>query len=114
GQGIGGIDAIKAGGAATNYAHHITIEGCTITNHDGGETNQQIVGISTKIVTWDWVIRKNVIDGAGTGLYLGNSDGTRAFIGGLIEGNLFRKTLGYNAQIKYQLHRQQADVPEVP
>ncbi|MBK8995908.1 MAG: hypothetical protein IPM35_09200 [Myxococcales bacterium] len=114
GQGIDGVDAIKAGGQATNYAHHIGIEGCTITGHDAGETNQQIVGISTKIVAWDWVIRGNVIDGAGTGAYLGNSDGTRAFIGGLIEGNLFKKTLGYNMQVKHQLHRQQADVPSVP
>ena len=114
GQDIDGVDAIKAGGQATNFAHHISIEGCTITGHDGGLTNQQTVGISTKIVAWDWVIRGNVIDGAGTGAYLGNSDGTRAFIGGLIEGNLFKKTLGYNMQIKHQLHRQQADVPSVP
>lgn len=114
GQDIDGVDAIKAGGQATNFAHHITIEGCTIRGHDGGETNQQIVGISTKIVTWDWVIRGNVIDGAGTGAYLGNSDGTRAFIGGLIEGNLFKKTLGYSMQIKHQLHRQESDVPSVP
>jgi hypothetical protein len=114
GQDIAGIDAIKAGGQATNWAHNITIENCTITGHDGGETSQQTVGISTKIVAWDWVIRGNVIDGAGTGAYLGNSDGTRAFIGGLIEGNLFRKTLGYNMQVKHQLHRQQADVPAVP
>jgi MYXO-CTERM domain-containing protein len=114
GQGIQDIDAIKAGGQATDFAHHITIEGCTIVGHDGNETNQQTVGISTKIVAWDWVIRGNVIDGAGTGAYLGNSDGTRAFIGGLIEGNLFKKTLGYDMQIKHQIDRQQADVPTVP
>jgi hypothetical protein len=114
GQGIDGIDAIKAGGTESDWAHHITIEGCLITNHDAGETNQQMVGISTKIVSWDWVIRKNVIDGAGTGAYLGNSDGTRAFIGGLIEGNLFRKTLGYGMQIKHQTDRGQANVPSVP
>jgi len=114
GQGIQDIDAIKAGGQAVDFAHHVTIEGCTIVGHDGGETNQQTVGISTKIVTWDWIIRGNVIDGAGTGAYLGNSDGTRAFIGGLIEGNLFKKTLGYDMQIKHQLDRQQADVPSVP
>ena len=114
GQNVDGVDAIKAGGQAKNFAHHITIEGCTITGHDANQTNQQLVGISTKIVAWDWVIRKNVIDGAGTGAYLGNSDGTRAFIGGLIENNLFKKTLGYGMQIKHQLHRQQADVPTVP
>ncbi len=114
GQGISGIDAIKAGGQATNWAHHITIQNCTITGHDGGGTSQQTVGISTKIVAWDWVVRGNLIDGAGTGAYFGNSDGTRAFIGGVIEGNLFRDTLGYNMQIKQQNDRQQADVPQVP
>lgn len=112
GQDIVGIDAIKAGGGATDWAHHITIEGCTIERHDGGTTSQQTVGISTKIVAWDWVVRNNLIDGAGTGIYLGNSDGTRAFIGGLIEHNVFRKTLGYNMEIKYQLARE--SVPGVP
>ncbi|MBX3131301.1 MAG: hypothetical protein KF718_31565 [Polyangiaceae bacterium] len=110
GQGVP-VDAIKAGGQATDWAHHITIEGCRITGHDN---SQQTVGISTKIVAWDWIVRGNVIAGAGTGAYFGNSDGTRAFIGGLIEHNLFADTLGYNMQIKYQLHRQQADVPSVP
>lgn len=114
GQDIAGIDAIKAGGPASSFAHHITIQNCTITGHDGGGTSQQTVGISTKIVAWDWIVRGNVIDGAGTGAYFGNSDGTRAFIGGLIEGNLFRDTLGYNMQIKHQLDRGQADVPSVP
>jgi hypothetical protein len=40
GLGIQGIDAIKAGGAASSFTHHITVEGCTITRHDGGKTNQ--------------------------------------------------------------------------
>ena len=47
-------------------------------------------------------------------MYFGNSDGTRAFIGGLVEGNLFRDTLGYNMQIKHQVDRGQADVSQVP
>ena len=106
------VDAIKAGGNDSNWSHHITVEGCTITNHSVGDTNQQIVGISTKIVSWDWVVRGNVIDGAGTGIYFGNSDGSAAFIGGLIEGNLFADTLGYNMQVKQQSAREQ--VPGVP
>lgn len=104
------VDAIKAGGSG--WSHHITIENCTITNHDVGQTGQQAVGISTKIVSWDWVVRGNVIDGAGTGIYFGNSDGTAAFIGGLVEGNLFLDTLGYNMQIKRQNARESA--PGVP
>ena len=114
GQDLAAIDAIKAGGNADQYSHHITVENCTIRRHDGGGAHQLTVGISTKIVSWDWVVRDNVIDGAGTGMYFGNSDGTRAFIGGIIEGNLFLSTLGYNMQIKHQLNRQQSDVPSVP
>ena len=111
------VDAIKAGGAADSVSHHITVEGCTIINHDVGQTGQQAVGISTKIVSWDWVVRGNTIGdashgGAGTGMYFGNSDGTRAFIGGVIEGNLFYDTLGYNMQIKHQLARE--SLPGVP
>jgi hypothetical protein len=112
GQDIAGIDAIKASGTAVDWAHHITIENCIILRHDGGATSQQTVGISTKVVAWDWVVRHNLIDGAGTGIYFGNSDGTRAFIGGLIEYNVFRRTLGYNMQIKHQLARE--SVPGVP
>ena len=32
--------------------------------------------------------RGNVIDGAGTGMYVGNSNGIDAFVGGLIEYSL--------------------------
>jgi hypothetical protein len=106
------VDAIKAGGAATSWSHHITIEGCLVENHDVGQTAQQAVGFSTKTVAWDWVVRGNVIDGAGTGMYFGNSDGSAAFIGGLVEGNLFLDTLGYNMQVKHQLAREAA--PGVP
>jgi len=112
GQDIAGIDAIKASGTAADWAHHITIENCIIVRHDGGATSQQTVGISTKVVAWDWIVRHNLIDGAGTGMYFGNSDGTRAFIGGLIEHNVFRRTLGYNMQVKHQLARE--SVPGVP
>jgi hypothetical protein len=51
------------------------------------------------------VIRNSVITGAGTGLYLGNSDGRAPFIGGLIEHNLVVDTIGYNLQIKHQQPR---------
>ena len=45
---------------------------------------------------WDWTIRNNVIERAGTGLYLGNSTGREPFIRGTIEGNLIRNTRGYS------------------
>ncbi len=115
GQDIPDEDAIKAGGAPTSWTHDITIEGCTILRHDGGGQSQQTDGISTKIVSWNWVIRNNVINGAGTGMYLGNSDGSAAFFGGVIENNFYESTLGYNMEIKFQVDRgQSAGVPGVP
>ena len=107
GQGVP-VDAVKAGGH-TNWAHHITLENLYIHGHGA---NQQIVGISTKCPTWDWVIRNNVIIGAGTGLYLGNSNGDDPFVGGLIENNLIGDTLGYNMQIKHQNPR--PNIPGMP
>ena len=38
-------------------------------------------------------------------MYLGNSDGSAPFIGGLIEDNLVVDTVGYNLQIKHQTAR---------
>ncbi len=96
------VDAVKAEGHA-RWAHHITLEGLVIRGHDN---NQQTVAISTKCPAWGWVIRGNVIDGAGTGVYLGNSDGRDAFVGGVIEHNLIMNTLGYNLQIKHQNKRE--------
>jgi hypothetical protein len=93
------VDAVKGEGTTGNWAHHITIANLYITNHDN---DQQDVGISTKCTAWDWVIRGNTIASAGTGLYLGNSDGTAPFVNGLIENNLVMNTVGYNMEIKQQ------------
>jgi hypothetical protein len=95
------VDAVKAEGTS-RFAHHITLERLTIVNHNH---NQQIVGISSKCPAWNWVIRGNTIVGAGTGMYLGNSDGSAPFVAGLIEDNLVADTLGYNLQVKHQKHR---------
>lgn len=95
------VDGVKCEGHA-DWAHHITLDGLRIRGHGN---NQQTVGISTKCPAWGWVIRNNVIEGAGTGLYLGNSDGRAPFIGGLIDRNLIVDTLGYNLQIKHQQPR---------
>ena len=94
------IDAVKAEGTANNWAHHITIEYLNIINYG---PSQQNVGISTKCAAWNWIIRKNRIIGAGTGMYLGNSDGTQPFVNGIIEYNYVANTIGYNIEIKHQL-----------
>ena len=100
-QGIDGAFGISAQGAS-NITHHILIENNLLT---GQNASQQTDGISTKTPTWGWIIRHNTITGAGTGLYLGNSDGTDPFIAGLIEDNLIQNTIGYNMQIKHQPSR---------
>ncbi len=95
-----GVDALKAEGTTGNWAHHITVEYLTITNF---QSDQQVVGINTKCPCWNWIIRKNRILGAGTGLYLGNSDGTAPFVNGDIEYNYISGTLGYCMEIKHQV-----------
>lgn len=95
------VDAVKLEGSA-RYAHHITLENLTIVGHG---VDQQIVGISTKAPAWGWVLRGNRIHGAGTGIYLGNSDGSAPFFDGVIENNLVTAPLGYAIQIKHQRPR---------
>ena len=95
------VDAVKAEGHAS-FAHHITLENLTIRGHGN---NQQIVGISTKCPAWKWVIRGNTIVGAGTGMYLGDSNGNAPFVAGLIERNLIVDSTGYSLQIKHQVER---------
>ena len=103
GQNINYIDGVKAGGGANHFAHHITVEDLWIVNNGGNiEGDNQTVGISTKCAAWSWTIRRCTIIAAGTGIYLGNSDGTSPFVGGLIENNLVINTRGYNMQIKAQ------------
>ena len=100
GQGLP-VDAIKAEGYS-DWAHHIVLEDLVLTGHGA---NQQIVGISTKCPSWGWIIRRNVITGAGTGIYFGDSNGTKPFFAGLIENNLIVDSIGYNLQIKHQKGR---------
>lgn len=99
------VDGVKCEGHS-QWAHHITLANLDIRGHGN---NQQTVGISTKCPAWGWVIRANRIVGAGTGIYLGNSDGNAPFVGGLIEHNAILDTIGYNLQIKHQNQR-----PELP
>ena len=101
-------DAVKAE-RQSRAAHHITLEKLTIRGHGN---DQQTVGISTKCPAWNWVIREVTIVGAGTGMYLGDSDGGAPFVAGLIERNLIVDTIGYNLQIKHQAPR--PDIPGMP
>ena len=105
-QGIPGAFGISARGHENNLTHHIRIEGNTFVGQNGG---QQTDAISTKTPTWGWVIRFNRILGAGTGLYLGDSDGTQPFVDGIVENNLIADTIGYNMQIKDQI-----SIPSLP
>ena len=103
GQNINYVDGVKAGGGGNTFAHHITLENLTIVNNGGNIAgDNQTVGISTKCAAWNWTIRGCTIIAAGTGIYLGNSDGTSPFVSGLIENNLVINTRGYNMQIKGQ------------
>ncbi|MEP7208856.1 MAG: hypothetical protein ABI920_18125 [Casimicrobiaceae bacterium] len=102
------VDGVKAEGSS-RFAHDITLENLTIRGHGN---NQQTVAISTKCPAWRWTLRGNRILGAGTGMYLGNSDGRAPFVGGLIEHNLVVDTIGYNLQVKHQLPR--PDLPGMP
>ena len=98
GAGTNGAFGVDARGVT----HDITVENLKIINYGG---DQQVVGISTKGPAWNWIVRRNTIIGAGTGMYFGNSDGTSPFVNGLIEHNLVVDTIGYNLQIKHQLPR---------
>lgn len=98
GMGRAGFGVASQGGDEAP-THHVVIEGLTMTGLDG---DQQIVGVSTKSPAWDWVIRGNHIERAGTGMYLGNSDGSFPFIRGVIELNTVLDPVGYALQIKHQ------------
>jgi len=104
--GIEGVAGVSAKGGSANLTHHIRLEGNTFVGQNHG---QQTDAISTKTPTWGWIIRFNRILGAGTGMYLGNSDATQPFVSGIIENNLVRDTIGYNIEIK-----DQRDIPNVP
>ncbi len=106
GNHVNGAFGISAGGGTSNLVHDIRVEGCTLVNIDNdgdpADLGQQDDGISTKTPTWGWIIRKNKIIGAGTGMYLGNSDGSDPFIAGVIDDNLIDKPTGYCIEIKQQ------------
>lgn len=95
------VDAVKAEGHS-DYADFITLEHLHIHDH---AASQQNVGVSTKCPAQGWIVRNNRIERVGTGMYFGDSDGSDAFVGGLIESNVIAYTLGYNLQVKHQVRR---------
>lgn len=108
GLGRAGFGVASQGGTDAP-THHVVIEDLHMTGLGG---DQQIVGVSTKSPAWDWVIRGNTIVGAGTGLYLGNSDGRQPFVRGLVELNTVLDPIGYAMQIKHQTGRD--GIPGIP
>jgi len=101
-----GLDVDGFNFGKRGYCHDVTLEGNELINIG---SNQQVVAISSKVPVWNITIRNNIIDGAGTGLYLGNSDGSQPFVNGIIEGNLVMNTIGYNMEIKHQNSRPSID-----
>ena len=95
------VDAVKAEGHS-QWAHGITLENLLIRGHNA---LQQNVGISTKCPSWNWTVRNCTIEGAGTGMYFGNSDGSAPFFASTIEGNRVIDPIGYALQIKHQRPR---------
>ena len=111
-RGILGGNGVTASLTPHPATHHIVLDGNLII---GAGASQQTDGISTKIPTWNWVIRRNTIVAAGTAIYLGDADGGKPFIAGIIENNLILVPVGYCMQIKYQLARPAlAGMPEGP
>jgi hypothetical protein len=95
------VDAVKAEGHS-RYADFITLEYLHIHDH---AASQQNVGISTKCPALGWRVAHNRIERVGTGMYLGDADGSDPFVGGVIEANWIANTRGYNLQIKHQKAR---------
>ena len=97
---IDGRDLGGAGVAVQGPCNHITIEDCYF--HGFGDDQQTVAISTTGQPTWGWILRRNLIVGAGTGMYFGNSTGDSPFVGGLIEHNVVRDTIGYCMQVKHQ------------
>jgi hypothetical protein len=88
------------GVASQGPTHDITLENLYIR---GVGDHQATVAIAANGATsWNWVVRCNRIEGAGTGMYFGNSDGRHPFVAGLVERNVVLDTIGYNVEVKHQ------------
>ena len=94
-------DGVKVEAGST-WAHHVTLENLHLVNYDESLNR---TGINTKSKAWNFVIRGNVIERAGVGMYLGKSDGTGELVNSLIEHNVVHGSMLYNLQIKHQIGR---------
>jgi len=104
-DGLGKLgDGVKVESGST-YAHHITLDNLKLRGYGA---DLQRVGVSTKGKAWNFVIRRLDIQGAGVGLYLGNSSGGAEFVNSLIEHNLVTDSRLYDMEIKHQLGRDTA------
>lgn len=101
-KGIEGTFGISAKDGLSNLTHDIRIQN---NRFIGQGASQQTVAISSKTPTWGWIIRRNTISGAGTGIYLGDSNGTQPFVAGVVENNFIENTIGYDMEIKWQRRR---------
>jgi hypothetical protein len=93
-------DGISADGG--NCPHDVLIENIYIHDIEADQQNVAISANGCSGSSWNWTIRGNRIVGIGTGMYLGNSDGSRQFFAGVIEYNTIIDTIGYNIEIKHQ------------
>lgn len=97
---VNGRDRGGSGVATQGPSNNITLEDNVFR---GVGSDQQVVAISTTgQPTWGWVVRRNLIVGAGTGIYFGNSNGDSPFVAGLIEYNVILDSVGYCLQVKHQ------------
>jgi hypothetical protein len=85
-----------AGVDSRGDSHHITLENLKIVGYNG---SPQSAAISTEGRAANWIIRHDTIVGAGTGLHLGNADGSQPFVAGLIEHNVMLDTTGPDMEI---------------
>lgn len=109
GRDVDGVFGVNTKGGTI---HHIRVENCTFVGYGA---HQQSVAISTKTTTWGWIVRRNRILGAGTGMYFGNSDGSDPFVAGVIEHNYVEDPEGYCLQVKHQNSRPAiAGLPTTP
>jgi hypothetical protein len=92
----GGGHAGPAGVDSRGTSHHITLENLKIVGYNG---SPQTAAISTEGRAANWIIRHDTIVGAGTGLHLGNADGSQPFVAGLIEHNVMLDTMGPDMEI---------------
>jgi hypothetical protein len=96
--GSDGIHTSLSSDYNNDYTHDLVMDGIELHHFNN-------VPISTKITTWNMIVRNCWIHDTIVGLYMGNSDGYGAIINFTLEHCLVEKCQNYNMQIKAQLPR---------